>query len=163
MGYKWYAHCMVTCRQVPTVQAWLVLYSTGSPSMLKQVFHQVQWAVVGTVPLWRWLLGTLRSCRGRRWVCRPLRTEPWQSRWPETSRGTRSHCRWWACTESPWRSGWTTPKAKRARTCLNVCLQVGNYMLKHKIHIQCVWDHLHKCIKRNTDRKQTATVKVKHH
>lgn len=60
------------------------------------------------LPLWRWLLGNLRSCRWHRWGCRPLRTEPWRSRWPGTSRDTHSHCRWWACTGSPWRSGWTT-------------------------------------------------------
>lgn len=124
----------------------VVLYSTGSPSILKQVFSRVQWAVVGTVPLWRWLLGTLRSCRGRRWVCRPLRTEPWQSRWPETSRGTRSHCRWWACTESPWRSGWTTRKAKRPRMCLNMWKHWKLYAKTYNPHPVCLRNHLHKCI-----------------
>lgn len=37
-------------------------------------------AVRGAVPLWRWLLGTLWSCRWHRWVYRPLRTQPWWSR-----------------------------------------------------------------------------------
>lgn len=50
---------------------------------------------------------TRQSWRGRRRECRSQRTGPCRSRWPETSRGTRNRYKWWVCTGSPWRSGWT--------------------------------------------------------
>ncbi len=45
------------------------------------------------LPLKMWILQTPKSWTEHRWVYRWLKTKPWQTQWPMTSRGTHSHCR----------------------------------------------------------------------